>query len=109
MKQVRLCLLSPVSAVRLGVCTYGREGIGSSRWQPKMKRRHPNSKIEADLALRLGGNGLSPNGVGWPKSPRALAGRLRRAQTPLRALGIEIALTREGHAGAQTITLRVTS
>src|SRR5207344_2910930 len=24
---------------------------------------------------------------GWPKSPRALAGRLRRAQTPLRALG----------------------
>ena len=27
---------------------------------------------------------------GWPKSPRALAGRLRRAQSFLRTLGIEI-------------------
>jgi hypothetical protein len=30
-------------------------------------------------------------GTGWPKNPRAFAGRLRRAQTFLRALGIEIA------------------
>ena len=29
--------------------------------------------------------------AGWPTSPRALAGRLRRAQTSLRTLGIEIA------------------
>jgi len=28
--------------------------------------------------------------MGWPKNPRALAGRLRGAQTFLRALGIEI-------------------
>jgi hypothetical protein len=45
---------------------------------------------------------------GWPKSPRALAGRLRRAQTPLRALGIEVAFSREGHAGMRKITLRAT-
>jgi hypothetical protein len=42
---------------------------------------------------------------GWPKSPRALAGRLRRAQTPLRALGIEIAFGREGRLGTRTIRI----
>jgi hypothetical protein len=41
----------------------------------------------------------------WPKSPRALAGRLRRAQTPLRALGIEIAFSREGRGGARIIRM----
>jgi hypothetical protein len=45
------------------------------------------------------------NGVGWPKSPRALAGRLRRAQTPLRALGIEMTFVREGQAGTRIIRL----
>ena len=44
--------------------------------------------------------------VGWPKSPRALAGRLRRAQTPLRALGIEITFSREGRAGTRIIRMR---
>jgi hypothetical protein len=44
-------------------------------------------------------------GVGWPKSPRALAGRLRRAQTPLRALGIEMSFVREGPAGTRMIRL----
>jgi hypothetical protein len=44
--------------------------------------------------------------VGWPRSPRALAGRLRRAQTPLRALGIEISFGREGRAGTRIIRLR---
>ena len=41
----------------------------------------------------------------WPKNPRALAGRLRRAQTFLRALGIEIAFAREGRAGTRIITI----
>ena len=41
----------------------------------------------------------------WPKSPRALAGRLRRAQTPLRALGIEITFGREGRAGTRIVRL----
>ena len=41
----------------------------------------------------------SASSSGWPKSPRALAGRLRRVQTPLRALGIEIAFSREGRGG----------
>jgi hypothetical protein len=45
-------------------------------------------------------------GGGWPRSPRALAGRLRRAQTPLRALGIEITFGREGRAGTRIIRLR---
>jgi hypothetical protein len=35
---------------------------------------------------------VGANRSGWPKSPRALAGRLRRAQTFLRTLGIGAAL-----------------
>ena len=45
-------------------------------------------------------------GARWPKNPRVLAGRLRRAQTPLRSLGIEIAFSREGRAGSRIIRLR---
>jgi hypothetical protein len=46
------------------------------------------------------------DGIGWPKNPRALAGHLRRAQTFLRALGIEIAFSREGRAGNRVIRMR---
>jgi hypothetical protein len=46
--------------------------------------------------------------IGWPKNPRVLAGRLRRAQTCLRAVGIEIAFGREGHAGTRIIRMRTT-
>src|SRR5437870_7609892 len=46
--------------------------------------------------------------TGWPKNPRALAGRLRRAQTFLRALGIDIAFSREGRAGSRIIRIRAT-
>jgi hypothetical protein len=60
----------------------------------------------ADL-LRIGtdcaGDGLGPR---WPQNPRALAGRLRRAQTALRTLGIEIAFDRHGHAGTRVISMR---
>jgi hypothetical protein len=41
------------------------------------------------------------------KNPRALAGRLRRAQTFLRTLGIEITFSREGRTGTRMI--RVTT
>jgi hypothetical protein len=44
--------------------------------------------------------------AGWPKNPRALAGRLRRAQTFLRALDIEISFSRDGRAGTRMITMR---
>jgi hypothetical protein len=60
--------------------------------------------------LRIGvdpaGNGGSPRDPSWPKSPRALAGRLRRAQTALRTLGIEIAFGREGRTGMRVIRMR---
>src|SRR5262245_54877013 len=41
-------------------------------------------------------------------NPRALAGRLRRAQTFLRALGIDIAFSREGRTGSRIIRIRAT-
>src|SRR2546425_1134060 len=43
--------------------------------------------------------------AGWPKTPRALAGRLRRAQTFLRTLGIEVTFSREGRAGTRMISV----
>ena len=45
------------------------------------------------------------NRSGWPKSARALAGRLRRAQTFLRTLGIEMVFGREGRLGTRTIKI----
>ena len=60
--------------------------------------------------LRVGAgrswDGRSESRTGWPKSPRALAGRLRRAQTFLRALGIDIVFSREGRAGSRMISIR---
>jgi hypothetical protein len=62
----------------------------------------------ADL-LRAGANrsrdDVTVGRPGWPKNPRALAGRLRRAQTFLRALGIDIAFSREGRAGSRIIRM----
>ena len=43
--------------------------------------------------------------VRWPRNPRALAGRLRRAQTFLRTLGIEIDFGREGRVGTRIIRM----
>jgi hypothetical protein len=44
----------------------------------------------------------------WPDGPRALAGRLRRAATFLRKIGIEIGFGREGRARTRTITITTT-
>jgi hypothetical protein len=41
----------------------------------------------------------------WPDSPRALAGRLRRAASFLRKIGIEISFAREGRARTRTILI----
>jgi hypothetical protein len=41
----------------------------------------------------------------WPDGPRALAGRLRRAATFLRKIGIEIGFGREGRARTRTINI----
>ena len=45
----------------------------------------------------------------WPDSPRALAGRLRRAATFLRKVGIEIGFGREGRARTRTIYITTPS
>lgn len=41
----------------------------------------------------------------WPSSSRALSGRVRRAATFLRNVGIDIAFEREGHARTRTIQI----
>jgi hypothetical protein len=45
----------------------------------------------------------------WPDSPRALAGRLRRAATFLRKIGVEIGFGREGQARTRIIRITTTS
>jgi hypothetical protein len=44
----------------------------------------------------------------WPDSPRALAGRLRRAATFLRKIGIEIGFEREGRGRTRIIRITTT-
>jgi hypothetical protein len=56
-------------------------------------------------ATNLAGDEVSRKDPGWPRNPGALAGRLRRAQTFLRMLGIEISVRREGRAGTRTIRI----
>jgi len=51
------------------------------------------------------GDSFSNGHTDWPKTPRALAGRLRRAQTLLRTMGIEMTFGREGRAGTRTIRI----
>jgi hypothetical protein len=61
------------------------------------------------VGISVGGNAIAAwTRSGWPKSPRALAGRLRRAQTFLRTLGIEIAFGREGRLGMRTNRITAT-
>jgi hypothetical protein len=58
------------------------------------------------LGINIGGSAMAAwIRSGWPKNPRALAGRLRRAQPVLRTLGIEIVFGREGRLGTRTIRI----
>jgi hypothetical protein len=59
----------------------------------------------ADLA----GYGLSSGAAAWPKNPRALSGRLRRAQAFLRVMGVHIAFSREGRAGTRVIRIHTSA
>lgn len=45
----------------------------------------------------------------WPDSPRVLSGRLRRAATFLRKIGIEVAFAREGRVRTRVIRISVAS
>jgi hypothetical protein len=61
------------------------------------------------LSAGVAAPGFPPSNAsngGWPNNPRTLAGRLRRAQTFLRTLGIEIDFSREGRSGTRTIRIR---
>jgi hypothetical protein len=59
----------------------------------------------ADLA----GPGFPSGVAAWLKSPRELAGRLRRAQASLRVLGIHIAFSRKGRAGTRVIRIHTSA
>jgi hypothetical protein len=76
----------------------------ATRVRPIMATWTMWTRSASDL-LRLCADGAReelPTG-GWARSPRALAGRLRRTQTCLRMLSIEIAFRREDRAGTRMI------
>jgi hypothetical protein len=77
-----------------------------------MAERSSWNGTAADL-LHAGGeravDGISSNRSGWPQNPRALAGRLRRVQTFLRVLGIDITFSRGGRDGSRIIRMRANS
>ena len=56
-------------------------------------------------ARTAAGENVPDRTAGWPKNPRALAGRLRRCQTFLRTIGIDIAFSREGRTGSRMIRM----
>jgi hypothetical protein len=63
------------------------------------------------VLFRIAGEAMARS-RSWPKTPRALAGKLRRALTFLRKIGIEITFSREGHGRARLIhiaTIRAAS
>jgi hypothetical protein len=74
----------------------------------ELMARSPTWSGSASDLLRASNSpaGLPPNHGGWPNNPRALAGRLRRAQTLLRTMGIEIDFSREGRSGTRIIKIR---
>jgi hypothetical protein len=78
----------------------------AARVRELMARSPIWSGSASDLLRTASHNGLPPHNSGWPNNPRALAGRLRRVQTSLRSLGIEIAFGREGRSGTRTIRIR---
>jgi hypothetical protein len=59
----------------------------------------------ADLLQIIERTRRTGDNIAWLKNPRALAGHLRRAQTFLRRLGIDITFTREGRAGTRVIRM----
>jgi hypothetical protein len=74
-----------------------------------MSERSSWTGSAADLlrvSVERSSNRIPRDGIGWPKNPRALAGHLRRAQTFLRALGIDITFSREGRTGSRVIRMR---
>jgi hypothetical protein len=72
-----------------------------------MSERHSWTGSAADL-LRVGVERTrqASDSTSWPKNPRALAGHLRRAETFLRTLGIDISFSREGRSGTRVIRMR---
>jgi hypothetical protein len=71
-----------------------------------MSERSSWTGSAADLLRIVQRASQTADNTGWPKNPRALAGHLRRAQTFLRALGVDVTFSREGRAGNRVIKMR---
>ncbi len=80
----------------------------AARVQAIMANRRTWTGTASELlraGIDSGGDSPFSEAAAWPKNPRALAGRLRRAQTFLRTLGIEMTFSRNGRAGTRIIRI----
>jgi hypothetical protein len=73
------------------------------------RKAKPAGIIRQGFEEPLEGASQTGDITGRPKNPRALVGHLRRAQTFLRALGIDITFSREGRTGSRVIRMMRTS
>jgi hypothetical protein len=71
-----------------------------------MSERSSWTGSAADLLRIVQRASQTGDNTGWPKTPRVLAGHLRRAQTFLRSLGVDVTFSREGRAGNRVIRMR---
>ena len=72
-----------------------------------MKERSSWTGCAADLMkVCIQRASQSSHSASWPRNPGALAGRLRRVQTFLKAIGVDIAFGREGRAGNRIVRIR---
>jgi hypothetical protein len=83
--------------------TRSRTSSTSIQWRPLCARSWPTERSGREAHSTFCRS--APTGLAGRKTPRALAGRLRRAQTFLRTLGIEIVFGREGRLGTRTIRI----
>jgi hypothetical protein len=87
---VRFAWTLTASANNGMTCAFRNAASGSRKWR----------RVYSDFAAFVVCISRSKT---WPDSPRALSGRLRRAATFLRKIGIEIAFKKEGWARTRLI------
>jgi len=76
------------------------EGCGRDGWV--------GTASELLVALRVAASAEAQNQKGWPRTPRALSGQLRRLAPNLRAVGVDISFGREQRAARRRlITVRL--
>jgi hypothetical protein len=85
----------------------GSRVVADSSWNPLLRDLAGKFAVIRFIVAEAAGERVAKSKT-WPESPRALAGRLRRAATFLRKIGLEVTFGREG-GRARTRTIHITT